>query len=217
MTNIFSRIKQSITADFHDALDKKEQKNPIAMLNQYLRDCEKEVEKVKKLVERQNLLKEEFVRELSLATNLSEKRQSQAAIAEKAGERELYEFATRELQQYNDRANQLKQSLEKVTDDLVNLEHKYEEMKHRLKDMYIKRLELMGRENIARATYRMNQVVNPNKVENSFSKFQEMESYLERLEQQVNTSYHHHTIDEKIAKLEKDLVISEEKTHSLSQ
>ena len=40
MNQLFSRMKQAISADFHDLLDKKEKKNPIAMLNQYLRQCE---------------------------------------------------------------------------------------------------------------------------------------------------------------------------------
>ncbi|WP_404429083.1 PspA/IM30 family protein [Sutcliffiella horikoshii] len=217
MANLFSRIKQTISADFHEVLDKKEQKNPIALLNQYLRDCEKEVEKVRKLVERQNLLKEEFVREYHEASSLAEKRNSQAVIAEKAGETELGAFAKREHQQYEERANKLKLSLEKVSEDLTNLEQKYEEMKHRLKDMYIKRMELMGRENVARATHRMNQVVDANKAEHSYTKFNEMESYLERLEHQVNSAYHHNTIDARIAQLEKEITQPEEKTHSLSQ
>ncbi|TYS67162.1 PspA/IM30 family protein [Sutcliffiella horikoshii] len=217
MTNLFSRIKQTISADFHEALDKKEQKNPIAMLNQYLRDCEREVEKVRKLVERQNLLKEEFNREYQEARSLAEKRNSQACIAEKAGETELEAFAKREHQQYEERANNLKLSLEKVSADLTSLEQKYEEMKHRLKDMYIKRMELMGRENVARATHRMNQVVGSSKAEYSYTKFNEMETYLDRLEHQVNSDYHRNTIDARIAQLEKEIPQTEEKTHSLSQ
>ncbi|NLP51065.1 PspA/IM30 family protein [Bacillus sp. RO1] len=217
MTNLFSRIKQTISADFHEALDKKEQKNPITMLNQYLRDCEKEVEKVRKLVERQNLLKEEFVREYQEARILAEKRISQAGIAQKAGETELEAFAKREHQQYEERANNLKLSLDKVSADLTSLEQKYEEMKHRLKDMYIKRMELMGRENVARATHRMNQVVDSSKAEYSYTKFNEMESYLNRLEHKVNSDYHRNTIDARIAQLEKEIPQTEEKTHSLSQ
>ena len=86
MGNLFSRMKQTISADFHDLLDKKEQKNPIGMLNQYLRQCEQETEKVGKLLERQYLLKEEFTREYNQAQNLAEKRKHQAEIAKQSGE-----------------------------------------------------------------------------------------------------------------------------------
>jgi phage shock protein A len=83
--------------------------------------------------------------------------------------------------------------------------------------MYIKRMELMGRENVARATHRMNQVVDSSKGEHSYTKFNEMESYLDRLEHQVNSAYHRNTIDARIAVLEKEMSQTEEKTHSLSQ
>ena len=81
MTNLFTRFKNTILADLHGALDQKEQKNPIALLNQYLRECEQETEKVRKLVERQYRLKDEFTREYNQASELAAKRKSQADIA----------------------------------------------------------------------------------------------------------------------------------------
>lgn len=53
--NLFERIKNSISADVHELLDQKEEKNPLSLLNQYLRQCELEVNKARKLVERQQL------------------------------------------------------------------------------------------------------------------------------------------------------------------
>lgn len=47
MRNLFTRMKETISADLHQLLDHKEQKNPIAALNHYLRQCEQETEKVK--------------------------------------------------------------------------------------------------------------------------------------------------------------------------
>ena len=52
MANLFERIKNTVMSDLHEAIDKKEKKNPISVLNQYLRQCELEVEKVRKLVEK---------------------------------------------------------------------------------------------------------------------------------------------------------------------
>ncbi len=206
MTNLFSRIKQTISADFHEILDKKEEKNPIALLNQYLRQCEAETEKVRKMVERQYLLKNEFQRELQEAADLAEKRKHQAGIAEQAGESELQNFADIESQQYAERAVRLKEALHENEKQLSELEQKYREMKHKLKDMSIKRMELMGRENIARAHHRINTVldttIHPNKP---IAKFEEMESYLDRLEHGINSSYHRNTIDAKIIQLEKDM------------
>lgn len=74
MTNLFTRIKNTITADLHEALDHKEKQNPIALLNQYLRQCELETEKVRKLLERQYTLKDEFQKEYQQAVELAEKK-----------------------------------------------------------------------------------------------------------------------------------------------
>jgi lia operon protein LiaH len=215
MANLLTRIKDTILADFHGVLDEKEKKNPIALLNQYLRQCEAEVEKVRKLVERQHSLKDQFAREHREAADLADKRKYQAGVAQQAGETELYEFAVQEQVSYEERATKLQEALKNTATELIGLEKKYEEMKHKLKDMHIKRMELMGRENIARANHRMNQVLDTNAYTNKASRtFEDMESYLDRLEHQVNSSYHRNTIDARIAQLEKE--VKNEETHSIS-
>jgi lia operon protein LiaH len=214
MTNLFTRLKDMIAADLHEVVDKKEKKNPIALLNQYLRQSELETEKVRKLLERQYQLKDEFTRELNFAKEMANKRQHQAEVAGRAGEVALSEFAAAEQQQYGERVIRLENSLQMVQGQLNDLEKKYEEMKHKLKDMNIRRLELMGRENVTRANLRMDQVLESNQYsDRSVSKFQEIENYLDRLENQVNSSYYRSTIDAKIAQLEKEMKVEE--THSI--
>src|SRR4051812_35813563 len=118
MTNLLTRIKNTITADLHEALDTREKQNPIALLNQYLRQCEQETEKVRKLLERQYTLKDQFTREHQQAVELAEKRKYQAEIASKAGDMELHQFASAEQQQYAGRAERLSDSLTQVTGQL---------------------------------------------------------------------------------------------------
>lgn len=180
---LLSRMKTMIAADIHEWLDEKEKKNPIAVLNEYLRQCEQEVEKVRKLLERQYVLKEQFAREYREAVQLAEKRKKQADIASKAGEAELFAFASHEQMQYEERAARLKQLLEQTNEQLLELEKKYEQMKHQLKDMHMRRMELMGRENIARAHYRMNRVLD-GYASPALTTFADTESYLERLGEQ---------------------------------
>jgi lia operon protein LiaH len=213
MTNLFTRIKNTITADLHEALDQKENKNPIAMLNQYLRECEQETEKVRKLLQRQYTLKDEFTREYHQAEELANKRKHQAEIASKAGETELSDFASAEYQQYQDRSSRIKASLDQVTGQLGDLERKYEEMKHKLKDMHLRRMELMGRENVTRANLRINQVLDAHSdSDQSNLRFKEIENYLDRLEHQVNSSFYRNTIDARIAQLEKEMKLEESKS-----
>lgn len=203
-TNIFTRMKDSISADLHTMMDKKEQRNPIAALNHYLRQSEQEKEKVRKLIDRQYKLKEEFAREYMKAQELADKRLNQAQIADRAQEEEMHEFALKEHEEYQNRADRMKASREEAITQLENLEQKYEEMKHRLKDMHLRRMELMGRENIAKANHQINRVVDES-PEKPFSKFEEMEQYIENLEYRVNSSYYQSTFDNKIAAIEKKL------------
>ncbi|WP_409306110.1 PspA/IM30 family protein [Peribacillus sp. SCS-155] len=212
MSNLFTRIKEIVIADLNEALDQKERKNPIAMLNHYLRQCEQETEKVRKLVERQYLLKEEFRREYKYAKEFAEKRQHQAEIAASAGEGELASFAVEEQMQYEQRGERLKASLENAEQQLEELQRKYEEMKHKIKDMHLKRLELMGKENISRAHHRMNKVIDNNKSYDRSGRFEEMEEYIERLEHQVESSYLRNTIDNRIAEIEKEMKSKESKS-----
>ncbi|MDP4161934.1 MAG: PspA/IM30 family protein [Bacillota bacterium] len=213
MTNLLTKLKNVVYADLHEVLDQKEKENPISMLNHYLLQSEKEAEKVRKLVERQHALIEEFTREYQQSIELAEKRKRQAEIASQAGEANLADFAAQEHTQYADRAQHLQTAMNTAIEQLSVLEKKYEEMKHKLKDMNIRRLELMGRENVTRAHNRINKVLEFNSFSDSnFSRFEKIENYLDRLEQQVNSSYFRHTIDARIAELEKGLKSEESKS-----
>ena len=69
MNSLWNRFKYTVQADLHTAFDKKENKNPIAMLNQYIREAEKQTTSVGKLLERQFKLKTELQKELTEAEN----------------------------------------------------------------------------------------------------------------------------------------------------
>jgi len=216
MTNLFTRIKDIIIADLNETLHQKEKQNPIVKLNQYLRQCEQETAKVGKLVERQSQLKDEFMREYSQAIELAEKRKYQAEIALKAGEEEICQFAATEHQQYSERAQRLKASLAQVSEQLSELERKHEEMKQKLKDMHLRRMELMGRENVTRANLGMNQVLESESSSyQSNSKFMDIENYLDQLEQKVSSSFYRSTIDAKLAQIEKEMASQDSKPFNL--
>lgn len=200
MEKLLNRIKNVILADLNEVLEKKEKKNPLKMLNQYLAECERETENVKELIERQYRLREEFQKEYDEAAKLAEKRKAQADIAVKAGESELAEFALKEQQQYEERAEKIKELIRKTEAQISDLEKKYEEMNHKLKDMKIRQLDLMGKENIARVNYKMEKM-----FEDDTEKKDDFDSYIERLENKVKTFFEQNNLDERIKELEKKL------------
>lgn len=204
MTNIFTRIKNSVLADIHQIIDEKEQKNPVSTLNQFLREAEKEKEKVKKTLERQYKLKDEFAVEYNNAKDKAEKRLAQANIAKAAEEMDLYNFAMKEYEEYSSRANRLEQTRNNIIEQIDEMERKYNEMNYKLEEMYLKRMELMGRENVARAHYQMNRLVN-DEFEKPYHRFSELERYIERIEEKVNRAYYESTFDEKIASIKRKM------------
>lgn len=203
--NLFERMKQTILADLHDVLDKKEMKNPISLLNQYLRDCEKEAKNVGTLINRHYQLKDEFYREWKQAGYMCQKRKEQCDLAEIAGEVELLQMAQAEQQQYEARAEHLKASYEEKVQQLSQLEQKHREMKLKIKDMQIKRMELMGRENVARVTQKMNQAMYATEMDRAFTRFDEVEHYITNLESRINGKYERNMLDDQFFQLEKTL------------
>ncbi|SEO03024.1 phage shock protein A (PspA) family protein [Amphibacillus marinus] len=208
MTNVFTRLKDTIVADFHQLLDQKEEKHPMTHLNQYIRKCEDEVKKLKSLIEKQYVIKQQYQKELSQAKHMLEKREKQVALAERMDEFELLEEAKLEVEQYRARVEQLSEMSGSATKQIEEIETKYGEMQHQLKNLYVKRLELKGRENIARVHKGINQVLQADYLDRSSNKFAEAEDYIERLEQKVRTNYRLHTLDARFAELEKKDTLS---------
>ncbi len=204
MSNLFTRIKNTIVSDIHEMIDQKEEKNPIATLNQYLRESEKEVEQISRLMDRQRKLKDQFSDEYDHAIYMRDKRDKQAEIAKKAEELSLFEFATKEKNEYAEQAVKLKESLQKINQSIEQLEEKYRTMQLRLKEMHFKRLELMGKENTIRMNHRMNQLIHEDE-QSSNKRIREIERYMDRLEAKVSREYEQLTFDDKIEQLEKNL------------
>lgn len=205
MTNLLRRIKDNVLADIHGALDEKERKKPTAILNQYLRNCEKEITRVEGLIKRQNDLKAQFYKEKEQAHYLSAKRLRQADIAKQANEVELESRARQEAEYYKNQATKLEELYQKAEQDMYQLQNQLQDMKNKLKEMKMKRLELMSRENVAHASKRMNESMYQFSDENPISRFEEVEQQIQDLEMQVNADYEKNTFDMRIAQLEKDI------------
>ena len=206
MTTLWKRFKYALEADLHTAFDKKEQKNPIAMLNQYIREAEKQTEQTGKWLERQSQLKTQLEKELQEATDMMEKRSKQAELARQTNEVELISFAEQEIAAYANRAEVLQNSITSTTEELFGLEQKYEEMKHKVKDMKVRQLQLMGKENVTRAHHQMDRMLQPESSNNADKRlvaFEEMEQYIDRLGQRIEKEHDVSSMERRLEQLEK--------------
>ena len=206
MNSLWNRFKYSVQADLHTAFDKKESKNPIAMLNQYIREAEKQTESVGKLLERQSKLKDELKKELHVAEEMADKRRSQLELARTTGEEDLVAFAEEEITAYETRAKNLLESIQNAAYELTALERKFEEMKHKVKDMKVRQLQLMGKENVMRANHRMDQVISPEQADRKLSTISEMNEFIENLGGKIDREYETSSMERRLESLEANAV-----------
>jgi len=200
--NLFQRFRYTVEADLHQLFDKKEQKNPIAMLNQYIREAEKQTEQTGKLLERQGQLKEKLEQEYKQNAELLAKRESQLTLAQTSGEQDLIDFATDEVTAYTARNHTLQASIEASTREYFELERKFETMKHKIKDMKVRQLQLMGKENVTRAHHQMDGMI----AKNNKANFEDLEAYIDKLAYQIDKDHEVTTFEARFAELEKKAV-----------
>lgn len=200
MKNLLTKFKYSIQADLHDLFDKKAEKNPISLLNQYIREAEKQTEQTGKLLARQAQLKNELEQQLAQTVEMLEKRDKQLALATSTEEAELIAFAQDEVTAYATRKQALLTSIDAAHTEYFALERKFETMKHKIKDMKVRQLQLMGKENIVRAHHQMDKVLTTNNADN----FDELSTYIDDLAQNMDRKYEVTTFEARLAQLEKE-------------
>lgn len=207
MTTLWKRFKNAFEADLHTVIDQKEQKNPLAMLNQYIREAEKQTAQTGKWLERQSQLKNQLEKELQEAQDMHTKRANQLDLARQTNEEELIAFAESEVTIYLSRTETLSDSITRTSRELFALEQKYEEMKHKVKDMKVRQLQLMGKENVTRAHNQMDRVLqseSTQNVEKRLIAFDEMEQYIERLGQRIEKQHDVSSMERRLEMLEKN-------------
>lgn len=197
--NFFKRLRYTIEADVQQILDKKERKNPITLLNHYLKQAEVQTKETASCLDRQRQLQEQFAHALKENEKMLLKRREQLELVQYAGEEDLLAFAQQEVATYTERQMQLEQSLEQATHDYFMLEQKYEQMKHKLKDMKVRQLQLMGKENVVRAHHKMDGVLKTH--ETNDQSFAEMEQYIDQLSDRIDADYSVTTFEQRLEQI----------------
>lgn len=201
MTNIFKRFFTTVEAEVNFALDKKESKNPAVMLTKYLHDAEKQVAATGKLLARQAQLKTKLEQELATATNMLEKREAQLKLAEQSNEQDLIAFAAQEVSIYQNRKATLEDSITLTASQYLDMERRYEEMKHKIKDMRVRQLQLMGKENVTRANHTMNTILQ-GKADSALQNFESAERYIDNLAVDITAQQQQSMYEYRLAKLQ---------------
>lgn len=204
MTTLWERFKFAVATDMDAVVSKKEEKNPIAALNRYILEAEKQTEATGKWVERQTQLNAKLEKELSEASAMLEKRQAQLELAQSAGESDLTRFAEMEVDAYSRRVHELETTISENLTEITSLEQRFEEMKHKVKDMKVRQLQLMGKENATRAHHQMDKVLSPELVAERLGSYDDMASYIKNLGAKVEEEHERTTMERRLELLEKN-------------
>ncbi|WP_432353903.1 PspA/IM30 family protein [Sporosarcina sp. A2] len=189
MNELWYKFKFAVQEDIEHVTAKRKSQNAADVLNETIKEAEQQTKAVGKLLDRQKVLRDEVVKELLEAEHLTDKRTEQLALAEAMGEEELINYAKDEVEAYSLRTDELRSLETDTTESIIALERRFESMKHKVKDMQVRRLKLMGEENAKRANIRMDRIfaadMNPSSDEftsNSSTKDGDIASMRNRLE-----------------------------------
>lgn len=158
MNELWYKFKFAIQEDMEKMTDKRNTQNAADVLNETIKEAEQQTTSVGKLLERQRILRDEITKELLETEQLTEKRTAQLALAEATEDDALISYAKEEAESYSRRRDELRALEEETTESMISLERRFESMKHKVKDMEVRRLKLMGEENVKRANDRMDRI-----------------------------------------------------------
>jgi len=193
MVRLFERFRYTIEEDLKALFSKKEQEgeSPVSRLSQYIREAEKQTETVEKLLKRQQLLKEKLEQQQKETLEMLEKRRKQLNLAEQGDEIDLINFAKQEVESYENRLATLKNHYADATNAYIELEQKFETMKHKIKDMKVRHLELLGKENVKQANEVMDGILTNDSMNDPSASLNQLSNQKEnneqsRLEERLN-------------------------------
>lgn len=189
MTNVFQRLAETFEHDVRQlfnrpatqgSVSKSSETHPIKALNHYIKEAEQRTEHTKRWVDRQAELKSKLEQEQQEAKKMLVKRKEQFELALLTNEQDLIDYAKMEIDTYENRVHVLEASIQRATEELIVLERKHEEMKHKVKDMKVRQLQLMSKENVAKAHRDMDQVIDESLHSRPLASHEEMERYFDQ-------------------------------------
>ena len=162
MNELWYKFKFAVQDDIEQITAKRNTQNAADVLNETIKEAEQQTKAVGKLLERQRILRDEVTKELLEAEQLTDKRTEQLSLAEATGDEALINYAKDEAEAYSRRRDELSSLETDTTESMIALERRFESMKHKVKDMQVRRLKLMGEENAKRANSRMDRIFSAN-------------------------------------------------------
>lgn len=185
---IFKRLKTIVSSDINEALDRME--DPLSMLNQYLRDMEKQLEKAQHALADQLYLENKYRLLVAEAEGVVTKRARQAELAVSRNEEDIAKLALQEkilnetkLTMYREQYEASKQQTAALKEQISKLMEKFQELQY-------KKLTLVSRAHAAKSVQQGHAVLKSFGSEQTFTGFARAEEQVRKLEAQASASHY---------------------------
>lgn len=183
---IFKRIETITTATMHQVLDQVE--NPVAMLNQYMRDMEQEIAQAEVAIARQVAQEKNWEMLIKEAGERIAKRTRQAELAVAEGEDSIARQALTDKQQCEARKDEYTGLLEGSRQRTVQLREQLQELKDKFYEMRNKKAALISRARVAQTSKSMHTALHSIDTESAAKGFSRMEEKIAMLEADAEAS-----------------------------
>ncbi len=181
---MIKRVRDIVVATVHEVLDHLE--DPRAMIKQYLRDVENEINKAKDAIIRHQVMAERFERQAEEALRMAARRKMQAEQALEAGEEELARKALSEMKHWEARADQYRTCADKTAGQVRELKEQLSRLEKKYQELRDKKDALIARANAAKTKQRIHTTLHKIDSESAIRGFERMEERIAQMEFQAN-------------------------------
>lgn len=209
--SLFKRVRDITTATMHQVLDHVE--DPVAMLNQYMRDMESEISQAELAIARQIAVEKKWKMMLEEAEARSEKRERQARLAVESGDEAIARRALEDKLICDSKAEEYRQQYEIARKQTILLREQLQELKDKFYEMRNKKATLLSRANAARASKQMNQALYSIDTESAAKGFSRIEEKVMMMETEAEATRYirpaYHSLEEQMRNDERNAKVEE--------
>lgn len=184
--SIFKRIKNISAAAINDPVDRAE--DPVKMLNQYLRDMEKDIADAEVAVARQVAIEKKLKHQWEEMDEMIEKRGDQALQAVEAGNDDLARRVLEDKKQHEQKGADFKQQHAEAKAAADTLRQQLSEMKREFEKMKTRRNSLVARAESAKMQKKVNETMSQFNSDSAAQGFERMSDKVMQLEAEVETT-----------------------------